>query len=205
MRHAPAVAARPRCGRSAGVRTARPGARRRPPRGRRSRIKHDDIRGFMPGMTMPFKVRDATLLDGRSPGDLDPRDARRRGIDAAISRPSSGRARAAADRGPPPAPPATSSSPGTRFPTSRSSTRRASRARSRLARTCARRHVHLHALPASRLLPADGPPVRRRAAASCRKTPRLRGRVHLLSISFDPAFDTPSGPGGARQESGGEP
>ena len=33
-------------------------------------IKHDDIRGFMPGMTMPFKVRDAALLDERSPGDL---------------------------------------------------------------------------------------------------------------------------------------
>jgi Cu/Ag efflux protein CusF len=33
-------------------------------------IKHDDIRGFMPGMTMPFKVRDARSLEGRQPGDL---------------------------------------------------------------------------------------------------------------------------------------
>jgi protein SCO1/2 len=33
-------------------------------------IKHDDIPNFMPGMTMPFKVRDARLLDGRAPGDL---------------------------------------------------------------------------------------------------------------------------------------
>jgi protein SCO1/2 len=33
-------------------------------------IKHGDIKGFMPGMTMPFKVRDARLLDGRQPGDL---------------------------------------------------------------------------------------------------------------------------------------
>ena len=33
-------------------------------------IKHGDIRGFMPGMTMPFKVRDARLLDGREVGDL---------------------------------------------------------------------------------------------------------------------------------------
>jgi protein SCO1 len=33
-------------------------------------IKHEDIRGFMPGMTMPFKVRDARLLQGRTPGDL---------------------------------------------------------------------------------------------------------------------------------------
>jgi protein SCO1/2 len=33
-------------------------------------IKHEDIPRFMPGMTMPFKVRDARLLNGRVPGDL---------------------------------------------------------------------------------------------------------------------------------------
>jgi len=33
-------------------------------------IRHGDIVGFMPGMTMPFKVRDAKLLEGRAAGDL---------------------------------------------------------------------------------------------------------------------------------------
>jgi protein SCO1 len=33
-------------------------------------IKHGDIQNFMPGMTMPFRVRDARLLEGRTPGDL---------------------------------------------------------------------------------------------------------------------------------------
>jgi protein SCO1 len=33
-------------------------------------IKHGDIKGFMPGMTMPFKVRDSHLLEGKEPGDL---------------------------------------------------------------------------------------------------------------------------------------
>jgi protein SCO1 len=33
-------------------------------------IKHGDIEGFMPGMTMAFKVRDRALLEGRTPGDL---------------------------------------------------------------------------------------------------------------------------------------
>ena len=33
-------------------------------------IRHEDIRGFMPGMTMPFRVRDARLLDERVAGDL---------------------------------------------------------------------------------------------------------------------------------------
>lgn len=33
-------------------------------------IKHGDIKGFMPGMTMPFKVRDRELLDAVAAGDL---------------------------------------------------------------------------------------------------------------------------------------
>ena len=33
-------------------------------------IKHEDIKGFMPGMTMPFKVKDGALLQGKAPGDL---------------------------------------------------------------------------------------------------------------------------------------
>lgn len=33
-------------------------------------IKHQDIKNFMPGMTMPFKVSDPKLLEGRQAGDL---------------------------------------------------------------------------------------------------------------------------------------
>lgn len=33
-------------------------------------IRHEDIPGFMPAMTMPFPVKPAALLDGREPGDL---------------------------------------------------------------------------------------------------------------------------------------
>ena len=33
-------------------------------------IKHDDIPRFMPGMTMPFKVKEGSLLAGRVPGDV---------------------------------------------------------------------------------------------------------------------------------------
>jgi protein SCO1/2 len=33
-------------------------------------IKHEDIKNFMPAMTMPYKVREKTLLDGKLPGDL---------------------------------------------------------------------------------------------------------------------------------------
>lgn len=33
-------------------------------------VKHDDIPGFMPAMTMPYRVKDAALLTDRAPGDL---------------------------------------------------------------------------------------------------------------------------------------
>jgi protein SCO1 len=33
-------------------------------------IKHQDIKGFMPGMTMPFSVKDDALITGKKPGDL---------------------------------------------------------------------------------------------------------------------------------------
>src|SRR5882724_1572231 len=33
-------------------------------------IKHEDIKGFMPAMTMPYKVREAKEFDGIVPGDL---------------------------------------------------------------------------------------------------------------------------------------
>jgi protein SCO1/2 len=40
------------------------------PQTREVLIKHGDIPGFMPAMTMTYTVRDAALLDGRAPGDL---------------------------------------------------------------------------------------------------------------------------------------
>jgi len=33
-------------------------------------VKHEDIKGFMPAMTMPYKVQDGTMLAGKQPGDL---------------------------------------------------------------------------------------------------------------------------------------
>lgn len=40
-----------------------------PPR-REIVVRHEDIPGFMPAMTMPFAVKDEGLLEGRTPGDL---------------------------------------------------------------------------------------------------------------------------------------
>lgn len=40
------------------------------PGGQEITIRHDEVKGFMPAMVMPFKVKDATLTKGRLPGDL---------------------------------------------------------------------------------------------------------------------------------------
>jgi len=40
------------------------------PERREVTIRHEDVKGLMMGMTMPFTVRDAALLEGKAPGDL---------------------------------------------------------------------------------------------------------------------------------------
>jgi protein SCO1/2 len=49
-------------------------------------IRHQDIDGFMPGMTMPFPVRDVRLLEGRTPGELVEATLSVQGTEAWISR-----------------------------------------------------------------------------------------------------------------------
>jgi len=40
------------------------------PEAREMLVRHDDIKGFMPAMTMPYEVSDLSLLEGKAPGDL---------------------------------------------------------------------------------------------------------------------------------------
>jgi protein SCO1/2 len=49
-------------------------------------VRHGDIKGFMPGMTMPFAVKDPSLLEGRVPGDLITATLLVQNTDAWISR-----------------------------------------------------------------------------------------------------------------------
>ena len=49
-------------------------------------LRHEDIKGFMPGMTMPFAVKDPALLEGRVPGDLVTATLQVQNTDAWISR-----------------------------------------------------------------------------------------------------------------------
>ena len=137
------------------------------PRRQEMTIKHEDIRGFMPGMTMPFKVSRSAAPDGIVAGDLVQATLRRRGLE----RLSDGRRlepdTAQLTEAPPPprdVEPARRRAP--RSPTFRSSTRPARRACLPMARQGRRRHVHIHALSAAGLLSADGSALRQQCSAS---------------------------------------
>ena len=61
-------------------------------------IKHGDIVGYMPGMTMSFEVAEPKLLEGRAPGDLVTATLEVDATHRAGSSPSTHRIRAAAGR-----------------------------------------------------------------------------------------------------------
>lgn len=158
-------------------------------------IRHGDIVGFMPGMTMPFKVRDAKLLEGRAAGDL---------VDATLSvTPESawisalmatGRAPLPADA--PASIPAAAGvsvlAPGDRVP----STVLHTAAGGTLTLTEAHgRATALTFIYTRCPLPDFCPLMDRRFAEVQRRAATdsaLAGRVSLVSVSFDPAVDTPA-------------
>lgn len=158
-------------------------------------IRHGDIVGFMPGMTMPFKVRDAKLLEGRVAGEL---------VDATLSvTPESawisalvatGRAPLPADA--PTAIPAAAGvdvlTPGDRVPDTELLT--ASGGTVRLSEAHGRATA-LTFIYTSCPLPDFCPLVDRRFAEVQRRAATdgaLAGRVSLVSVSFDPTTDTPA-------------
>jgi protein SCO1/2 len=154
-------------------------------------VKHDDIPGFMPGMTMPFKVSDRTHLEGRTPGELivatlvvgtntvHLANIRRTGQTPIVDSvsPTAGRVNLLA---------AGAVVPDEIFVDHNGTPRRLSEWRPRvLAVTFTYTRCPLPDF--CPLMDRHFVTVQQRVAAE----PTLRDRVHLLSVSFDPAFDTP--------------
>jgi protein SCO1/2 len=152
-------------------------------------IKHDDIPRFMPGMTMPFRVRDPQLLTGRVPGDLVRATLVLEGSDAHL--------RALERTGSAPVPPAPegmlpdilepgASVPDAAFTDHEGRRRRLSDWRGRaLAVTFTYTRCPL---------PNFCPAMDRHFKAAqdmVRRDPELQPRVHLVSVSFDPDYDRP--------------
>jgi protein SCO1/2 len=154
-------------------------------------IKHEDIKGFMPGMTMPFKVRDGALLEGRAAGDL---------VRATlVVEDSEGYLKAIERTGHAPLaelPPVRlhvdPMNPGDEIPDVAllDETGATRRMRDWRGRTLAVTFIYTRCpLP-------DFCPLMDRQFADVQQIvmgdAALRGRVQLLSISFDPAYDTPA-------------
>ena len=154
-------------------------------------IKHDDIRGFMPGMTMPFKVKDATLLDLFGPGDLVTATLVVGSDEAHLSSITrTGHTQvAAADAA---ATPPHVLEPGEAVPDVAlvDENGRARRLSDWTGKTVAVTFVYTRCP-----LPEFCPRMDRNFGAVQRDAmgdARLRDRVHLLSLSFDPDYDTPA-------------
>lgn len=151
-------------------------------------IKHEDIKGFMPGMTMPFKVKDLALLEGKQPGDLVTATLVIGEVNAHLSTlTKTGRA---APEAPPPPPAADIRQPGEALtdatlvnedgkPTSISSLRG-----HRVAMTFIYTRCPLPEF--CPLMDKHFAQVQKTIAA----TPSLAD-VRLVSVTLDPAFDTP--------------
>jgi protein SCO1/2 len=154
------------------------------------RIKHDEVKGFMDAMTMWFNVKNPRLLDGLAPGDLvratlviTDEESYLTGISKTGSRPPGAQMPQPAE--------VEGLKIGEAVPdvslideAGRERPLRAYRGaftlvtfiytRCPLPDFCPRMNAHFSAI--------------QRAVSS---EPALRGRVRLLSISFDPEFDTP--------------
>ena len=152
-------------------------------------VKHQDVVGFMPGMTMPFKVKDAKELDGRKPGDLISATLiveESLGYLADIKK--TGEAPLPAGE---PVPRLAMIEPGTEVPDAtlidqEGRTKRVSDFR---GKTIAVTFVYTRCP-----LPDFCPRMDRNFKAAqdlLRSDATLASRVHLLSVSFDPDYDTP--------------
>jgi protein SCO1/2 len=165
-------------------------------------IKHGDIRGFMPGMTMPFRVRDARLLDGRTAGDLVTATLVVEDADAFLSSVERTGHAPLTEARPPrmdlvaPGEPA----PDIRLLDESGTPRNLSDWRGRaLAVTFTYTRCPL---------PDFCPRMDRQFAAVQRAVladDRLRDRVRLLSVSIDPRFDTPEVLAGHARRAGADP
>ncbi len=155
-------------------------------------IRHGDITGFMPAMTMPFKVKDKGLLEGRRRGDFVTGTLAVTDTDVYLTRLDvTGRGDVV--------------QVGTRLPPVADLLQPGSAVPDVRLIDAGGRPFHLSSLHGSVValtfiytrcpLPQFCPLMDRQFAAvlgRVRGDVRLRGSVRMLSISFDPEYDTPA-------------
>ena len=152
-------------------------------------MKHGDVKGFMPGMTMPFRVKDSRVLAERRPGDLIKATlvvADSTGHLEDVVRTGEAPLPANAPNGAGAALQAGTTVPDVQFVDQNGRSRRLSDWR---GKTLAVTFVYTRC-PLSDFCPLmdrNFAAVQRRLAGDA----RLAGRLHLLSVTFDPEYDSP--------------
>jgi protein SCO1/2 len=154
-------------------------------------LKHDDIRGFMPAMTMPYFVKDPKGLDGLAAGDIVDATLVLKGSDIYLQGiRKSGHAALAADAKP--VRMMDVMQPGDTVPDDllqdqTGATRKLSDWRG---------HPLAVTFVYTRCPLPDFCPLMDRHFADLQRAikndPQLRDRAHLVSVSFDPSHDTPA-------------
>jgi protein SCO1/2 len=152
-------------------------------------VKHDDIRGFMPGMTMPFRVKDAAQVAASKPGDLIRATLvveDTRGYLENIAKTGEAPLPEGAANRPPPILEPGAEVPDAEFVDQDGRTRRLSDWKGQ---------VRAVTFVYTRCPLPDFCPLMDRHFAAVQKAlqtdDRLASRVHLFSVSFDPDHDTP--------------
>ena len=153
-------------------------------------IQHEDIPRFMPGMTMPFKVRDGKLLVGRVPGDL---------VRATlVVENSNGYLRTLERIGSAPVPPTPAAAlpdvldsgeevPDATFTDQTGTRRKLSDWRGRAIAVT----FTYTRCPLPNFCPLMDQHFKR-VQERFGQQPEIRERIHLLSVSFDPEYDRPA-------------
>ena len=154
-------------------------------------VKHEDIKGFMPAMTMPYKVGDGKLLAGKEPGDLITATLVVSETEAHLSKIDKTGHAAIENAGGPELTASQILKPGDAVPDTKLIDE------NNTARPLTSYKAHRVALTFmyTRCPQPDFCPLMDRNFAALqneiRKTPDL-GDVRLVSVSFDPANDTPA-------------
>lgn len=158
-------------------------------------VKHEDIPGLMPAMTMPYKVESVSMLDNLGPGDLITTQLEiqdNRGVITSIKKTGT----AKVDM-PPPAAPAKSGfeliRPGGEVP-NHTFVDQEGRQRS-FSEIRGERAVALTFIYTKCPMPTYCPMMDRHfveVQKHLKAKPALRAKVRLLSVSFDPKNDTPA-------------
>jgi protein SCO1/2 len=157
------------------------------PRKAQVTLHHEDIKNFMPAMTMPYRVKEATLLEGRKAGDLVDATLEVQGTDAWITR--------LTVTGVAPVPPGepirTSLAPGDALPDANLVDQEG---RSMRVRQWRGRPLVISFLYTRCPLPDYCPAIESRLAAlqqRVRRDAALAGTA-IVAITIDPEYDTPA-------------